>query len=98
MGSAWESGGLITRAFLRDRPTSLPFGATSQIIILLAPLWLNGFIFIILGRVVLLFAPEQKVWGINARRLALSFVLLDITYVPFPFNLFTQPHAHILES
>jgi hypothetical protein len=78
MGAAWETIGFVTRTFLRAHPASTAFGALSQVLILLAPLWLNAFVYMILGRAVLYFVPEQKFWGITARRLALYFVLLDI--------------------
>lgn len=78
MGAAWETAGFVLRAFLPKHPASIPFGAGSQVLILLAPLWLNGFVYMCFGRVVLYFVPGQQVWGISAKRFALIFVLLDV--------------------
>lgn len=78
MGAMWYTAGFALRALVPDDPGSITYGATSQILILLAPLWLNGFVYMIIGRVVLYFVPEKKVWNISARKLALVFVLLDI--------------------
>ncbi|KAJ7195879.1 hypothetical protein C8J57DRAFT_1456045 [Mycena rebaudengoi] len=60
-------------------PTSATFGFPSQLLILLAPIWINAFDYVVMSRVVWFFSPDKRVLGITARRLALIFVLLDIT-------------------
>ncbi|KAJ6591372.1 RTA1 like protein-domain-containing protein [Mycena sp. CBHHK59/15] len=79
MAGAWETGGLVLRVFSVLHTTSAAFGTPSQLLILLAPLWINAFSYLVMSRIVHFFLPERHVFGINARRLSLCFVLLDIT-------------------
>lgn len=84
MAGIWETAGFVTRVFTTFDPTSLAFGIPSQLLILLSPLWINAFDYMLLGRIVYYFSPSQKIGGIKAQRLALCFVLLDVTYVVLP--------------
>jgi len=79
MAGLWETAGLVLRVFSVLHTTSTAFGEPSQILILLAPLWINAFLYVLMSRVVHFFVPEKHVAGISARRLSLCFVLLDIT-------------------
>ncbi|KAJ6611249.1 RTA1 like protein-domain-containing protein [Mycena sp. CBHHK59/15] len=79
MAGIWETGGLVLRVFSVLNTTSATFGTPSQLLILLAPLWINAFLYVLMSRVVYFFVPEKHVLGISARRLSLCFVLLDIT-------------------
>ncbi|KAJ6486509.1 RTA1 like protein-domain-containing protein [Mycena vitilis] len=79
MACMWETGGLILRVFSVLNTTSVAFGTPSQLLILLAPLWINAFLYVLMSRLVYFFVPEKKAMGISARRLSLCFVLLDIT-------------------
>ena len=49
-----------------------------QLLIVLAPLWLNAFIYMVMGRIVHFFVPDRKVFSITVWRLIIFFVLLDI--------------------
>ena len=77
-GTTWETAGFIFRTLATYNQTSQGYMITSQLFILLAPLWINAFDYMTLGRMVHFFLPDQKVWGIKAKRLTLIFVLLDI--------------------
>ncbi|KAJ7603405.1 RTA1 like protein-domain-containing protein [Mycena polygramma] len=79
MACMWETGGFILRVFSVLNTTSTAFGTPSQLLILLAPLWINAFLYVLMSRLVYFFVPEKHVLGISARRLSLCFVLLDIT-------------------
>ncbi|KAJ7695604.1 RTA1 like protein-domain-containing protein [Mycena olivaceomarginata] len=79
MGAIWETGGLILRTLSVLHPTSTTFGVSSQLLILLAPIWINAFLYMLMSRFVYFFIPEKRVAGISAQRLSLCFVLLDIT-------------------
>ncbi|KAJ6584374.1 RTA1 like protein-domain-containing protein [Mycena capillaripes] len=79
MAGLWETAGLVLRVFSVLHTTSTAFGEPSQILILLAPLWINAFLYVLMSRIVHFFVPEKHVAGISARRLSLCFVLLDIT-------------------
>ncbi|KAJ7226284.1 RTA1 like protein-domain-containing protein [Mycena rebaudengoi] len=78
MAGIWETAGLTFRVLSVLHPTSQTFGFPSQLLILLAPIWINAFDYVVMSRVIYVFA-DQRVLGIGARRLALIFVLLDIT-------------------
>ncbi|KAJ7735977.1 RTA1 like protein-domain-containing protein [Mycena metata] len=79
MAGLWETSGLVLRVFAVLHTTSSAFGTPSQLLILLAPLWINAFLYVLMARLVYFFVPDQRVGGISARRLSLLFVLLDIT-------------------
>jgi len=53
--------------------------ATVQVLlILLAPLWINAFVYMTLGRMIHFFLTPDTVFGIRAKRITLMFVLCDI--------------------
>ncbi|KAJ7186543.1 RTA1 domain-containing protein [Mycena filopes] len=79
MGGAWETAGLALRILAVLNTTSATFGTPSQLLILLSPLWINAFLYVLMARLVYFLVPEKHVIGISARRLSLCFVLLDIT-------------------
>ncbi|KAJ7161145.1 RTA1 like protein-domain-containing protein [Mycena filopes] len=79
MAGLWETTGLILRVFSILNTTSSAFGTPSTLLILLAPLWINAFLYVLMARLVYFFLPEQHVGGISAQRLSLCFVLCDIT-------------------
>jgi hypothetical protein len=78
MATLWETTGFILRVLATQHQASVGFATPSQLLILLAPLWINAFAYMILGRMIHFYLPDQKVWGIKAKRLTLIFVLLDI--------------------
>lgn len=51
------------------------------ILILIAPMWMNAFDFVLLGTLINYCLPDKKLCGIPARRVAAYFVALDIGYV-----------------
>jgi hypothetical protein len=48
------------------------------VLILIAPLLTNAFVYMIMGRMVYNFLPDKKLLGIKAWRFGMFFVLLDI--------------------
>ncbi|KAF8180780.1 RTA1 like protein-domain-containing protein [Mycena galopus ATCC 62051] len=79
MGGLWETAGLVLRVFSVLHTTSEGYSTPSQLIIILAPLWINAFLYVLMARFVNFFIPEKRIGGVGARRLSLLFVLLDIT-------------------
>ncbi|KAJ7654797.1 RTA1 like protein-domain-containing protein [Mycena rosella] len=79
MAAFWETAGLILRVFSVLNPTSTAYGLPSQLLILLAPLLINAFLYMLMSRVIYVFLPDKHVGGISAQRLSLCFVLFDIT-------------------
>ncbi|KAJ7226969.1 RTA1 like protein-domain-containing protein [Mycena pura] len=79
MAGIWETAGLVLRVFAILHTTSGAFGVPSQLLILLSPLWINAFFYVVMARLIYFFVPEKRIAGIRAQRLSLVFVLLDIT-------------------
>ncbi|KAJ7600614.1 RTA1 like protein-domain-containing protein [Mycena floridula] len=79
MACSWECTGFLLRAISTRDINSAQFAFPSQLFVLLSPLWINAFDYMVLGRIVYCFLPAKKIYGIPASRLALYFVLLDIT-------------------
>ncbi|KAL1953953.1 hypothetical protein VTO42DRAFT_1999 [Malbranchea cinnamomea] len=78
MAGLWSIAGFALRALstrmMRDMGPFIPM----QLLIILAPLWLNAFVYMVLGRMIHFFIPDQRCFGIKARRLTVIFLLLDI--------------------
>ena len=80
MAAAWEFIGLATRVSATRDQTKSSTGPASNILVLLAPLWVNAFVYMVFGRMVYYFLPEQKIGGIKAVHMARWFVWLDVRY------------------
>ncbi|KAL2216976.1 putative RTA1 domain protein [Thermoascus aurantiacus ATCC 26904] len=85
MGALWELLGYVFRALLTRHQNVVGYSVGNQLLVLLAPLWINAFIYMIVGRLLhFFFSPGTKtartarLAGVSARRFGLLFVLLDI--------------------
>lgn len=78
MGGVLETVAMITRCLSIQNPTSEGLWAVWFVLILVSPLWINAFVYMIMGRMIYNFIPAQKIAGMPARRFGLYFVLLDI--------------------
>jgi RTA1 like protein len=78
MAGIWETTGFILRIISATHQLLLKIYIPEELLILLAPIWINAFDYMLLGRMVYFFLPEQKVLGINAIRFARYFVAADI--------------------
>ncbi|KAF9530893.1 RTA1 like protein-domain-containing protein [Crepidotus variabilis] len=82
MGGIWETTGFVFRVLtiLHQGNSTLAtaYGNPSQLLILLSPLWVNAFTYVLFGRMVYFFLPARKILGVRAQRMGLLFVLLDI--------------------
>ncbi|MCJ1318600.1 hypothetical protein MMC15_003930 [Xylographa vitiligo] len=78
MGGLWETGSFITRTFSTRAQQETGLALTSELLVLLAPLWINAFDYMVLGRMMHFFLPAHSLLGIRASVLALCFVALDI--------------------
>ncbi|RFU32805.1 hypothetical protein B7463_g3580, partial [Scytalidium lignicola] len=82
MATIWEAGGFGIRTYATDHQLSTRAFNGQQIITLLAPLWVNAFLYMLLGRMIDYFVPEKTIGGIYSHRIALIFVWADvITFV-----------------
>ncbi|KAF8587695.1 RTA1-domain-containing protein, partial [Ramaria rubella] len=75
----WEMFGFVLRILSVMNQTNKSVFIPQQLLLILAPLWVNAFDYMILGRMIHFFLPDQMVLGIKAKRLTLLFVLLDVT-------------------
>ena len=78
MAGIWETTGLILRVLSTRNQINMGLYIPEELFILLAPIWINAFVYMTLGRMVYYFLPEKKVAGITARKLATYFVCMDI--------------------
>ncbi|KAG9235152.1 RTA1 domain protein [Amylocarpus encephaloides] len=79
MAAAWEFVGFATRVYATKDQLKDTTGSVASILVLLAPLWVNAFVYMVFGRLVYYFLPDQKIGGIRAVNMAKWFVWLDIT-------------------
>ncbi|EFE37728.1 RTA1 domain protein, putative [Trichophyton verrucosum HKI 0517] len=78
VGGAWEAIAYGLRAAGAKNIYQKGFGLPHHILIALAPLWINAYVYMVLGRMVHFFLPDKRCFGISARRLTVIFVCLDI--------------------
>jgi hypothetical protein len=78
MGAAWEFASFSIRVAGTKNQQSVALAFTSQILVLLAPMWVNAFDYMVMGRMIYFFIPEQKIWSIKGIKIAKIFVWLDI--------------------
>lgn len=79
MAVLWQFGGFISRVFASKNQTVASSGAVANLLVMLAPLWLNAFVYMVFGRVVYYYLEEPKVLGFRAIHMARWFVWLDVT-------------------
>ncbi|KAJ9610264.1 hypothetical protein H2200_005041 [Cladophialophora chaetospira] len=81
MGALWETGGYVARIISIENQHQSGVYTVQLLLILLAPLWINAYIYMLLGRMIHFFLPkgEDKVYKIRARSITRMFVLFDIT-------------------
>ena len=79
MGTVWETAGYAMRILsVREQLNSGIF-TSQQLLILLAPLWINAFVYMVLGRMIHFYLEPDRVLGIKARSVTTMFVCFDVT-------------------
>ncbi|KAK0510762.1 hypothetical protein JMJ35_007194 [Cladonia borealis] len=78
MGALWELLAYIFRILSINHPANVSWYSAWFVVILLAPLWINAYVYMVLGRMVYNFTANAKILGVKAWRFGLYFVLLDI--------------------
>lgn len=78
MGTTWEFVSFSLRAAGSRNQQSTALAMSAQILLLLAPMWINAFIYMVLGRMIYFFVPEKQIWGIKGIKLTKIFVWLDV--------------------
>jgi RTA1 like protein len=78
MGAIWELVGFGMRAAATQYQQSMALYTPMLLLVLLAPLWINAFVYMLFARIVYYFDESQKVAFIPATRLGVLFICLDI--------------------
>ncbi|KAF5678814.1 phospholipid-translocating ATPase [Fusarium heterosporum] len=78
MGAAWETIAFAFKTLGSRHQQNLMYLTWGQLLFLLAPLWINAFVYMAVARMVYFRMPGQKLLGIKAIRTTLLFVWLDI--------------------
>ncbi|KAK6356930.1 hypothetical protein TWF718_001268 [Orbilia javanica] len=78
LGAAWETTAFGLRAAATQNPVSDALGIPSSILIYLSPLLINAYAYMVLGRMVWYYLQDKRVASIQAKRLTVIFVWLDI--------------------
>ncbi|KAK9369491.1 RTA1 like protein-domain-containing protein [Lipomyces kononenkoae] len=78
MGALWEFLAFIFRTLLTRNQSSVGYDTAHVILFLVAPLWINAFLYMTLGRLIYFFIPDHRLSGISAQRYGTVFVCLDI--------------------
>lgn len=87
MSALWQTLTYVFRILSIHSPASFAYYAAWFILILVAPLWTNAFVYMVMGRMVWNFTPTAKILRLSAWRFGLLFVVLDIMFVtPYPFK------------
>jgi hypothetical protein len=59
-------------------PASFGYYAGWFVLILIAPLFTNAFVYMVMGRMIWNYVPEKKIYRVTAWRFGMYFVVLDI--------------------
>ncbi|KAF3047194.1 hypothetical protein E8E12_011603 [Didymella heteroderae] len=78
MASLWETGAYAFRALGSEDQQSSGIALVAQILVLVAPIWVNAFAYMVFARIVHFYSPTRKVWLFSPSSLATVFVVLDI--------------------
>ncbi|KAJ7307799.1 RTA1 domain protein [Mycena albidolilacea] len=78
MACFWEFSSFVTRAISTKYQQSAGLVLVSQILVLMAPLWVNAFDYIVLGRMIHFFLPSHSILGVSGSLLGIVFVMLDV--------------------
>lgn len=78
MGALWELIAMIFRVLLTKHQNNANYDTYHQLFFLLAPLWINAFLYMTLGRMLWFFDETRRLGGLSPQRFATLFVGLDI--------------------
>ncbi|KAJ6438282.1 Protein RTA1-like protein 9 [Purpureocillium lavendulum] len=77
MATIWETTAMTFRSLSSKAQQNDGIYLVFQIFILLAPLWVNAFAYMTLGRMIYYFHPSRAITGLPAATVAAMFVFLD---------------------
>jgi len=95
MAAIWEFGAFVTRALSTRNQQNTWLALIKQLLVLLAPLWVNAFDYMLFARMVHFYLPRRSLLGISAGTFGVVFVTLDIasSIVQFIGGLMGGPSA-----
>lgn len=86
MSAIWQTLAFIVRCIGIMNPTNEAINNVTYCLVLLAPLWLNAFCFMVMARLVHMFMLRNRIFRLKGSWLAVLFVFLDILSVSPNFN------------
>jgi len=78
MATAWETAGFTMRVLGARDPRTQVYSVGSNLLIILSPLWVNAFAYMVAGRMMYYWLPGKSVWKLKARTMTSWFVWLDV--------------------
>ncbi|KAJ7735329.1 RTA1 like protein-domain-containing protein [Mycena metata] len=78
MACFWEFSSFVTRAISTKYQQSEGLALVTQILVLIAPLWVNAFDYMVLGRMIHYFLPSHSMFGVSGSLFGMTFVMLDV--------------------
>ncbi|KAK4118503.1 hypothetical protein N657DRAFT_371230 [Parathielavia appendiculata] len=80
MGALWEYACFLLRTLGAFDQQNVMFATVSTMLFLLAPLWINAFVYMVVARLVYFLLPpsSQRILGLSPRWLAKVFVAADV--------------------
>ncbi|KAH7120864.1 putative RTA1 domain protein [Dendryphion nanum] len=78
MGVLWETISFGARMIGSRNQQKIVYVVISNLLFLLAPLWINAFAYMTLGRVIYYFHPDRRCYNIRADRISKYFVWADV--------------------
>ncbi|CAK7226437.1 hypothetical protein SCUCBS95973_006199 [Sporothrix curviconia] len=78
MASLWETAAFVLHALGAHDQQNTGYALSWTLLFLLAPLWINGFVYMAFARTVYCYKPDHKVWRIAAAGMSKYFVWADV--------------------
>ncbi|THC98405.1 hypothetical protein EYZ11_002124 [Aspergillus tanneri] len=78
MGATWEFVGFVNRTLSSRDQQSTTLATMTQLFILLSPLWVNAFDYMVLARMIYFFIPDHRIGIFKPSLLAMIFIVLDL--------------------
>lgn len=78
VGLAWELASFALRTTGALDQQNRSHATAALVLSIIAPVWINVFHYVLLGRMVTVFVPDAKVFRVQGSRVALAFVCLSV--------------------
>lgn len=78
MAGIWETVAFVLHALGAHDQQNSGYATAYTILFLLAPLWINGFVYMTFARTVYCYEPDHKVWKVKAVGMSKYFVWADV--------------------